>query len=242
MNILVTGAKGFIGKNLCENLKNIRDGKDKTRPSLAIEDIYEYDVGNGEEELRAFCGKADFVFHLAGVNRPKDKAEFREGNGVRFGNYFYARVYLKGTSDGNGTLSADRNEIVVNLVKGEGFKLSLDMFDLQFRGAASIPNVDFLISEDDDAERGILVPGENVLLNGSNLWAETDAATRVRFTKVVDSGDAPVVEVEEFIARGPALLSFAYPQSLSAGRWSVEVLRTDANGTTRRSAPVEVAA
>ena len=80
MNILVTGAKGFIGKNLCENLKNIRDGKDKTRPSLAIEDIYEYDVGNGEEELRAFCGKADFVFHLAGVNRPKDKAEFREGN------------------------------------------------------------------------------------------------------------------------------------------------------------------
>ena len=168
--------------------------------------------------------------------------EFREGNGVRFGNYFYARVYLKGTSDGNGTLSADRNEIVVNLVKGEGFKLSLDMFDLQFRGAASIPNVDFLISEDDDAERGILVPGENVLLNGSNLWAETDAATRVRFTKVVDSGDAPVVEVEEFIARGPALLSFAYPQSLSAGRWSVEVLRTDANGTTRRSAPVEVAA
>ena len=168
--------------------------------------------------------------------------EFREGNGVRFGNYFYARVYLKGTSDGNGTLSADRNEIVVNLVKGEGFKLSLDMFDLQFRGAASIPIVDFLISEDDDAERGILVPGENVLLNGSSLWAETDDATRVRFTKVVDSGDAPVVEVQEFIARGPALLSFAYPSALDAGRWAVEVLRTDANGTTRRSSPVEITA
>ena len=95
--------------------------------------------------------------------------EFKEGNGVRFGNYFYARVYLKGKTDGNGTLSADRNEIVVNLIKGDGFKLALDMFDLQYRGAAYIPSIDFLISEDDDAERGNLVAGENVLLNGTNL-------------------------------------------------------------------------
>lgn len=168
--------------------------------------------------------------------------EFREGNGVRFGNYFYARVYLKGTTDGNGTLSADRNEIVVNLVKGDGFKLALDMFDLQYRGAAYIPCVDFLISEDDDAERGTLVAGENVLLNGSSLWAETDTATKVRFTRSVESGEAPVVEVSEFIARGPALLTFAYPAALTAGKWLVEVLRTDANGVMRRSAPVEVVA
>ena len=167
--------------------------------------------------------------------------EFKEGNGVRFGNYFYARVYLKGTTDGNGTLSADRNEIVVNLIKGDGFRLALDMFDLQYRGAAFIPSIDFLISEDDDAERGNLIPGENVLLNGTNLWAETDAATKVRFTKAVESGDAPSVEVTEFIARGPALLTFAWPQALGeGGRWLVEVQRTDADGNTRRSASVEV--
>ena len=166
--------------------------------------------------------------------------EFKEGNGVRFGNYFYARVYLKGKTDGNGTLSADRNEIVVNLIKGDGFKLALDMFDLQYRGAAYIPSIDFLISEDDDAERGNLVAGENVLLNGTNLWAETDAATKVKFTKAVESGDAPSVEVTEFIARGPALLTFAWPQALVEGRWLAEVLRTDADGATRRSASVEV--
>lgn len=80
MNILVTGAKGFIGRNLCENLKNIRDGKDKTRPSVAVEDIYEYDVDCERSALEAFCAKADFVFHLAGVNRPKDPSEFKKGN------------------------------------------------------------------------------------------------------------------------------------------------------------------
>ena len=80
MNILVTGAKGFIGKNLCESLKCVRDGKDRTRPWLHIEDIYEYDIDSSSEELSDYCRKADFVFHLAGVNRPKDEKEFRTGN------------------------------------------------------------------------------------------------------------------------------------------------------------------
>ena len=80
MNILVTGAKGFAGRNLVENLKNIRDGKNRTRPGIVIEEIYEYDLENTYEELDAFCAKCDFVFNLAGVNRPKDPAEFREGN------------------------------------------------------------------------------------------------------------------------------------------------------------------
>ena len=80
MNILVTGAKGFVGRNLCENLKNLRDGKNRTRPNLRIEEIYEYDIDSTVEELDGFCAKADFVFHLAGVNRPKDPAEFRAGN------------------------------------------------------------------------------------------------------------------------------------------------------------------
>ena len=80
MNILVTGAKGFAGRNLVENLKNIRDGKNRTRPGITIEKIYEYDLENTPEELDAFCADCDFVFNLAGVNRPKDPGEFREGN------------------------------------------------------------------------------------------------------------------------------------------------------------------
>lgn len=79
MNILVTGAKGFVGRNLVENLKNIRDGKDKTR-SFSVENIYEYDIDSTSEELEKFCSDADFVFNLAGVNRPKDNSEFMSGN------------------------------------------------------------------------------------------------------------------------------------------------------------------
>ncbi len=80
MNILVTGAAGFVGRNLAENLKNIRDGQNRTRPSLDIDEIYEYDMDNTAEDLDRFCADCDFVFNLAGVNRPKDPAEFKEGN------------------------------------------------------------------------------------------------------------------------------------------------------------------
>ena len=80
MNILVTGAAGFVGRNLVENLKTIRDGKNRTRPAISVGEIYEYDVNNTIEELDAFCAKADFIFNLAGVNRPKNPEEFREGN------------------------------------------------------------------------------------------------------------------------------------------------------------------
>ena len=80
MKILVTGAAGFVGRNLVENLKNIRDGKNRTRPALKIEEIYEYDRENTAEKLDAFCADCDFVFNLAGANRPKDPAEFKTGN------------------------------------------------------------------------------------------------------------------------------------------------------------------
>ena len=79
MNILVTGAKGFVGRNLCENLKNIRDGKDKTR-AFSVENVFEYDIDSSETELDEYCSKADIVFNLAGVNRPKDNSEFMSGN------------------------------------------------------------------------------------------------------------------------------------------------------------------
>ena len=79
MNILVTGAQGFVGKNLCAALKNIRDGKDKTR-GITIENIFEYDIETPEEYLADYAKQADFVFNLAGVNRPKDNSEFMAGN------------------------------------------------------------------------------------------------------------------------------------------------------------------
>jgi len=80
MKILVTGAKGFVGKNLCWALKNIMAGKDKTHPGLSVEAVYEYDLDSTSEELDAWCASADFVLNLAGVNRPKDTAEFMAGN------------------------------------------------------------------------------------------------------------------------------------------------------------------
>ena len=80
MKILVTGAKGFVGKNLCWALKNIQAGKDKTHPGLTVEAVFEYDLDSTPEELDAWCKDADFVFNLAGVNRPKETSEFMEGN------------------------------------------------------------------------------------------------------------------------------------------------------------------
>ena len=79
MKILITGAKGFVGKNLVENLKNIKDGKNRTR-DLKIDEIFEYDIDTDPGFLDGFCKEVDFVFNLAGVNRPKDQSEFMEGN------------------------------------------------------------------------------------------------------------------------------------------------------------------
>ena len=82
MKVLVTGAKGFVGRNLCEALKNIRDGKDRREKyqQLLPLTVYEYDRDGTQDELSFFCSAADFVFNLAGINRPKDPSEFMEGN------------------------------------------------------------------------------------------------------------------------------------------------------------------
>ncbi len=79
MNVLITGAKGFVGRNLTENLKTIRDGKNRTR-NLVINEIYEYDIDTDPVLLKEYCQKADFVFNLAGVNRPQNQEEFMQGN------------------------------------------------------------------------------------------------------------------------------------------------------------------
>ena len=80
MNILVTGAKGMVGTALVNNLKNIRDNKNRTRPNISIGEIYEYDLNSTVEELDEYCKSADFVFNLAGVNRPENPEDFMKGN------------------------------------------------------------------------------------------------------------------------------------------------------------------
>ncbi len=80
MKILVTGAKGFVGRNLCANLRNIQEGKDRRFPELNIEEVFEYDLDSTPEQLDEYCKDADFVFNLAGVNRPQNQEEFMPGN------------------------------------------------------------------------------------------------------------------------------------------------------------------
>ena len=80
MKTLITGAKGFVGKNLVCNLRNIMEGKNRTRPGIAIDAIFEYDIDTAPALLDEYCAQADFVFNLAGVNRPKENSEFMEGN------------------------------------------------------------------------------------------------------------------------------------------------------------------
>ena len=97
MNILITGAKGFVGKNLAEALKSIRDGKDRTRPELKIDEIFLYDIDSSLDELKSFTQKADFVFNLAGVNRPVNPEEFYEGNSA-FANNLLDMLKANGNS------------------------------------------------------------------------------------------------------------------------------------------------
>ena len=106
MKILVTGAKGFVGKNLCAQLKNIRDGKARCYGSVAVDEIYEYDLDSTPEELDAWCASCGFVFNLAGVNRPKDQSEFMEGN---FG---FASVLLDTLRKHGNTCPVDRKSVV----------------------------------------------------------------------------------------------------------------------------------
>ena len=80
MKILVTGAAGFLGKNLCASLNNIKKNRDRTHPGIVIDEVFEYDIDSTAEQLDEYCSKADFVFNLAGVNRPKDESDFMAGN------------------------------------------------------------------------------------------------------------------------------------------------------------------
>ena len=159
--------------------------------------------------------------------------EFKAGRGVKFGNYFYARLYLDGTSDSDGKLTS-ANSINVRFVNGTGFKLTMDMFSFSNVNGGDIPGTDFLISEADGAERGLLLPDENVILNGVNLWRDGDAGTKVGFYGIDPvtgeiSGD-PAAEVTSFETKGPNALKFAWPSALAQGTSYMAVPSRSADG------------
>ena len=159
--------------------------------------------------------------------------EFRNGRGVKFGNYFYARLYLDGTSDADGKLTG-ANSINVRFVNGAGFKLTMDMFSFSNVNGGDIPGTDFLISEADGAERGILIPSENVILNGVNLWKEGDVGNKVGFYEIDSTtgeiADDPTAEVTTFQTKGPNALKFAWPSALVQGKNYFAVPSRSADG------------
>lgn len=95
MNVLVTGARGFVGRNLVENLKNIKEGKDRTHPDIKLGDIMEYDVDTEEGRLPEYCRRADFVFHLAGVNRPEETEAYARAEAYMNGNFGFSSKLLE---------------------------------------------------------------------------------------------------------------------------------------------------
>ena len=159
--------------------------------------------------------------------------EFRAGRGVKFGNYFYARLYLDGTSDSDGKLTS-ANGINVRFANGTGFRLTMDMFSFSNVNGGDIPGTDFLISEADGAERGILIPSANVILNGVNLWRDGDEGTKVGFFGIDpvtgEVADEPTAEVTGFGTKGPNALKFAWPSALAQGASYMAVPSRSADG------------
>ena len=159
--------------------------------------------------------------------------EFKAGRGVKFGNYFYARLYLDGTSDSDGRLTS-ANGINVRFANGAGFRLTMDMFSFSNVNGGDIPGTDFLISEADGAERGILIPSANVILNGVNLVKEGDVGTKIAFF-AVDGATGEVspvaaAEVTNFETKGPNALKFAWPSALERGTTYMAVPSRSADG------------
>ena len=146
------------------------------RLSLAPRDIVARAIDRG-----LIAGiKPSYAEQIANAIAQQMYEEFKNGRGVKFGNYFYARLYLDGTSDNDGKLTS-ANGINVRFVNGTGFKLTLDMFSFSNINGGDIPGAEFLISDVDGAQRGKLKEGAAVMLNGVNRFKDGDAGTKVSF-------------------------------------------------------------
>ena len=126
------------------------------------------------------------------------------------------------------------NSVNVRFQQGTGFKLTMDQFSFSNINGGEIPGTDFLISEADGAERGILIPNENIILNGVNLWKDGDMGTKVSFYLIDqttgEASDTATAEVTNFLTEGPNALKFAWPSSLASGASYLAVPARSADG------------
>ena len=177
--------------------------------------------------------KESYAHQIAEAIAQQMYEEFKAGRGVKFGTYFYARLYLDGVSDPSGNLT-DKNGINVRFVNGNSFKLSLDQFSFSNVNGGDIPGAEFLISDTDGAERGVLKPNAAVMLNGVNLYKADDAGTKVSFYEIDSTtGEAavePTAEVTSFTSRGPNMLVFAWVSELVSGKKYLAVPSRSADG------------
>ena len=170
--------------------------------------------------------------------------EFKGARGVKFGNYFYARLYLDGQSDDTGKLTSE-NRINVRFVNGAGFKLDRSDFSFEFANSDVIPSLQFLINDADGAERD-MIGYDTIMVNGNNLYAADDTATHRAFYAVNSETGAvsPTPELEvntaDFTSRGPNLLVFSPSSAIAAGKYMVRATRTLIDGKTYESGNHEV--
>ena len=177
--------------------------------------------------------KETYAHQIAEAVAQQMYEEFKSGRGVKFGSYFYARLYLDGASDASGNLTA-KNGINVRFINGTSFKLERDMFTFSNINGGDIPGAEFLISDTDGAERGVLKPNAAVMLNGVNLYKADDAGTKVSFYEIdPTTGEAavePTAEVTTFTSRGPNMLVFAWVSELVSGKKYLAVPSRSADG------------
>ena len=170
--------------------------------------------------------------------------EFKGARGVKFGNYFYARLYLDGQSDDTGKLTSE-NRINVRFVNGAGFKLDRSDFSFEFANSDVIPSLQFLINDADGAERDTIA-SDTIMVNGNNLYAADDTATHLAFyavnseTGAVSPTPAYEVDTADFTSRGPNLLVFTPASAIAAGKYMVRATRTLIDGKTYESGNHEV--
>ncbi len=170
--------------------------------------------------------------------------EFKGARGVKFGNYFYARLYLDGQSDDTGKLTSE-NRINVRFVNGAGFKLDRSDFSFEFANSDVIPSLQFLINDADGAERD-MIGYDTIMVNGNNLYAADDTATHLAFYAVDSETGAvsPTPELEvntaDFASRGPNLLVFSPSSAIAAGKYMVRATRTLIDGKTYESGNHEI--
>jgi hypothetical protein len=170
-------------------------------------------------------------------------AELSSARGVKFGDYFYARLYLDGTCNGDGRLTS-QNGINVRLNKGKGFSLRRGNFAFQNVNSDLVPQLDFCISDWSDAERNKPVVGKTLFVNGSKLVGEgTETTVDFWATNATGEivGDDPVATVDTFITAGPSMLSFTLPGALEANtKYVMKIVREAESGSDTESMPLDV--